>query len=43
MEDYGRYDYSQDMNQAPVNVPQAQGNRRKRIKESGRKKLERLL
>ena len=23
MEDYGRYDYSQDMNQAPVNVPQS--------------------
>ena len=39
MEDYGRYDYSQDMNQAPVNVPQSPRKPEKKNKGKWAKKI----
>ena len=39
MEDYGRYDYSQDMNPAPVNVPQSPRKPEKKNKGKWAKKI----
>lgn len=39
MEDYGRYDYCQDMNQAPVNVPQSPRKPEKKNKGKWAKKI----